>query len=95
MESFCVEAQIFPYITSNTTTISIPITSENIKFNTGKFNSGSGTIWAGFYSVIPIMVALIFSAMHLILSFLEVNYLRLYAENLCFTNLFCLMVPRW
>ena len=41
----------------------------------GRVNFESGTVWSSFDSVIPIVVALVLLAMHLISSFFESNLL--------------------
>ena len=69
MQSSYVEVEILLNVTSNTTVVSISITSENIISE--KFTSESCTVWSCFDSVIPIIAALVLLAMHLILSFFE------------------------
>ena len=69
MPSYCVEAEILPNVTSNTTAVFLSITSDNVI--SWKVTSESGTVWSSFDFVIPIIVALVLSAINLISSFFK------------------------
>ena len=69
MQSSFVEAQIFPNVTSNTTT-ALFLSNRRISYP-GRFTSELVIVWSSFDSAIPIIAALVLLAMHLISTFFE------------------------